>query len=659
MNKVLNIFGSLLAIAWATTSCQEEIESVVPGASSSLTDKTVTVEFGAPESTKGNLEVDVTPKTMTVAFYKKSTGSLAVKSPMTEGRRVTVSAANLDEDCSVYVMGNLSEYSAGDEVPWPSNESGLADFGINPINTDMPRAATDTWVYGTPGLKIEEELINTFLQQVTIKSEKSDDRTIKSIKVTGVPSKIYPFGSASSGDETGDEATASDIALAQGSDPITLYVPKLSSSNKIITTVERKDGSGITKHETYTKTLSEEEAGSSTNEKPVSMSLEGVSDPTTGLTVDIVNEDTRYIRFGVSGQLSMNATTGGKENTIVLQSGASNGETGWSYNLTWPGINIAGKIEICSSPTNVLWTKPLSGGWSQPLVGGTAYIVKIVAANYTGSTEKSAKLIVPGIKPVVYGQSDEGLTVNFINDETRYVTFGTTTLEPVYGDGNEYTTTVTAKAANGATNWSYDLSWDGNASVTGAKMSVYNGTTAVATNKSLTSSGYVTLQPGVTYTLKISSSYAGSALQTIKLSTLGSTCTTRHIGKLTQIYVPWSDMNGVRDILGSKSFEPYQSKSPKIREYKDGSQSYTLIDAQWGWPNAVSFYARPGYSYILDGSDPSYKVYYSDTQYIKASGYNLVSKMVSYDALINGATDMSGTEYIPAKKTSFTLNHRK
>lgn len=174
MNRILNIFGSLLAIAWATTSCQEEIESVVPGASSSLTDKTVTVEFGAPCSTKGTLEVDNTPKTMTVAFYKKSTGSLAVKSPMTEGRRVTVSAANLDEDCSVYVMGNLSEYSAGDDIPWPSNESGLADLGVNPLNTDMPRAAIDTWVYGTPGLKIERELINTFLQQVTVKSQKTE-----------------------------------------------------------------------------------------------------------------------------------------------------------------------------------------------------------------------------------------------------------------------------------------------------------------------------------------------------------------------------------------------------------------------------------------------------------------------------------------------------
>ena len=118
-------------------------------------------------------------------------------------------------------------------------------------------------------------------------------------------------------------------------------------------------------------------------------------------------------------------------------------------------------------------------------------------------------------------------------------------------------------------------------------------------------------------------------------------------------------MNGVQNIITGGSFEPYQSKCPKIREYNSSGSTYTLIDAQWGWPNAVSFYARPGYSYRLDASDPSYKVYYSDTQYIKVSGYNLVSKMVSYDELISGATDMNGTEYIPAKKTSFTLNHRQ
>ena len=389
MNRVLNIFGSLLAIAWATTSCQEEIESVVPGASSSLTDKTVTVEFGAPSSTKGTLEVTNTDITkMTVAFYKKSSGELAVKSPMTEGNRVTVSAANLDEDCSVYAIGNLSEYLAGDEVPWPSNESGLADLGVNPINTVMPKANSVEWVFGTPKVNMNTKDVFELIKQVTVTSpitnKPNETRTIKSIKVTGTPSKIFPFGSASSGDETIDEATASDIALVQNKNSTTFYVPILSSSTKIVTTVECKDGSGITKHETYTKTLSEEEVNSNTNKNPISMPLEGVSDPTAGLTVDIFNEDTREVNFGTS---ALSVYGDGTEYTTTVKATAGNGDTNWKWILSWTGNSSATGTKItCSEGTSDPVTKDLTSSNYFQLDAGKTYTLKITSS-YLGSTQ--------------------------------------------------------------------------------------------------------------------------------------------------------------------------------------------------------------------------------------------------------------------------------
>lgn len=404
MNKVLNIFGSLLAIAWATTSCQEEIESVVPGASSSLTDKTVTVEFGAPCSTKGTLEVDDTPKTMTVAFYKKSSGSLAVKSPMTEGRRVTVSAANLDEDCTVYVMGNLSEYSAGDEVPWPSNESGLADFGINPINADCPLISDEEWTLGIGKLDVSGNR-RAALKQIKL-SPGNNGRKIKSIKLTGVPSKIYPFGSVSSGDETGDAATVSDINNYSEGNEISLYTPALSSSTKIIVEATVSNGDGTNQLETYTKSLTE------SNLKPgdineflnLRMFLDGAANSEENITYSATIEDTRRARFLNTPVIYGDGLDYG--NTIRVD--ATNGDTGWTYYLAWPGSsNYEANAQIHVTQGNELVaTKSLSesAGKITDLKPGVTYGIRVQSKGYFREAPKTINLEVRATPNNQYAQ---------------------------------------------------------------------------------------------------------------------------------------------------------------------------------------------------------------------------------------------------------------
>lgn len=525
MRKPVNIIGSLLAIAWATTSCQEEIESVVPnGTSSSLADKTVVVEFGAPCSTKGTFEVNNTDiRKMTAAFYKKSNGALAEKVPMTEGNRVVVSMANLTEDCNLYLLGNLSEYAAGDDVPWPSSESGVSSFGVNPINTDIPKANLEVYHYGTTYLKVNTDNDIALLKQVAIKNTKdktSDKRTIKSVKVTGVPSKVYPFGSPSSGTGTGDEATASDITTANGDETITLYVPNLSSSSRIVTTVECKDGTGITKNETYTKTLTDEELDDK-NKDVIKIPLEGVAIPEDNLTLDIVEDDTRTVNFGES-------------------------------------------------------------------------------------------------------------TLN------------------VYNDGTEYVTTVKATAGNGDSEWQCVLNWSGNPSASGAKMSIYEGKNTVAADKSLTSSGIVYLTAGKTYTLKISSTYTGSTQQTVKLyalshvgspniKTYGESTVNIMVPEGDYITIPWASP------IGTDSNCPMSNSQtmiqPKIREYS--GSTYTLIDASWSPTRGVSFFIKPGYSYRLDSTT----AYYYRTgegddaglHQININGYYLVTANVSYDSLLKSS----------------------
>lgn len=470
--------------------------------------------------------------------------------------------------------------------------------------------------------------------------------------MTGVPSKIYPFGSASSGDETGDEATISDINNYSEGDIISLYTPALSSSTKIIVEATVSNGDGTNQLETYTKSLTESELDPEDTDKPLNLGIDllGAADSENNITYSATREDTRRAKFLNTPVIYGDGLDYG--NTIKVD--ATNGDTGWTYYLAWPGSsNYVANAQIRVLQGNVtVATKSLSesAGTIGGLEPGVQYGIQIQSKGYFSEAPKTINLEVRATPNNQYAQGvliyslpmkfvapEVTITIPWAKAMTSTATFHNPTItnqlsvleissDDPYGSPISTTWSKTGVKFKIRPGCSYEFEGQGSQShvnyyingddfygcyqarITADKMSGARITYTNLMNLGYTKTGATYNQITVTsnYTLTRS---ADEPCVPFTASSNGETIT-----------IPWqstdfSSLLGVGSgnqnifLSGAEigSFVPKYIQA-LVRERDDETGSYKYIYATWSM-SGVTFQIRPGYSYMLYGDPLAYHAY--------------------------------------------------
>jgi len=383
MKKHIFLLSAAVTVALLSASCSKERETL-PRDSVELAFVTDDGKATKSSSTSSLALANG----CTVAFYSKSTGALAA-SASCEGSTNRIVIEDVPSGrCDVYAVGNTS-------FVWPEKKSELASRGI-PINVVsgayIPRSTREgdyEWKPGTTHMEIEMKKMYSTVR-ISRNQPDSVSFTATSARILNCPDVIYPFGAASSGTSgTTDTATPADLELFNNGQEFLLYVPsegesvvELKGTRK---SVSPETGDGISRTDTYTITVP---AANRQEEVRETVMVNGTDGGQSSVIVVTFPEDTRSVTFGKSTLKVMGA---GTAYSSTVKGRAANGETGWTYSLSWDGNSALGGTTTISVDGGAAQSLGTAGTISDLPGDGESHNIAIVSS-YAGDTLRTVRL---------------------------------------------------------------------------------------------------------------------------------------------------------------------------------------------------------------------------------------------------------------------------
>jgi len=340
---------------------------------------------------------------------------------------------------NVYAIAN-----SGTNISWPNSESSVenVNFNFNDMGKQhFPMANTAIWNGTTNSMTINLTSYGCYediYASVTCKSG-INMTSVNELHYTTI-TDLYPFNDTN-GDlsETGnwDYASSSDLSNLLAGHYITLYTPKncANSGNDGYVKITRK-AEGFNYNESYSTTID-----------PDNYTLDFYINGTSCYEREVT--DTRTITFSNNTTTNpLNITGNGSTYTTRVSGRASNGDTDWSYTLSWNGVSSCNtKINYNGTTKNLdsngsFLLSPIFG--EQTLNFTSSYsensqkeVILTATSNPSGKTA-SMKVVITKMASL-YNK-----TINLYFDSSHYsltegdITIDGSTYCNIYGSHHDY-----------------------------------------------------------------------------------------------------------------------------------------------------------------------------------------------------------------------------
>lgn len=350
MKKLLTSTIIALIALTSLLSCKKAAEADIT-TGKTLTIDIVTSDETATKSSYSNLQ-DVATNGGTIALYNSQTGEF-VTSARYEGDTKTVTIPAPAVDCHIFALCNVSQ----NDFYWPGNESGNEgldnkyidikfEMGYIPMTSNKENIQTEEYKKGETQKTVT---VKPLYQKLVLDCDIPDGTTftINRVSIINI-SKICPFATAKSTktDNTGDQATVTDIEYLQEKNSCTLYVPSDSDITLEIEGIRYKED-GRLYHETYQGVIPAQNDKYRyeknfnnyyrTTFKPTGDKNDSFDEPDIDVTIKTDTDDFRKLRF-MPAEIYVNGD--GTPHQINISSSAEDNDGNeygmdWTYTIEW------------------------------------------------------------------------------------------------------------------------------------------------------------------------------------------------------------------------------------------------------------------------------------------------------------------------------------